>query len=344
MKDVLFRLEHIETGRVLIDDISPNEINIIKYELIADGTKKLRLLGKECRIYRLSNISYRVYSLATDSDRLKSTRLMKNEAEVMLDAASNVEREVQLVKQRAEGQTKRLVHNLKSLSAKIAQEIYYIALQDKLMASPKESLNYLERQVRDSPKEAAQALLAILKYQTAQKTEFSAFNKLNGEIGQLKKETHKIHKVLMNVFYLFFNDFTDKHVQVEVQPSEIQAYFDYDSIHVCVYHLVENAAKYIKPGGNFSVSVSKVGSRIDIVFDMESLRIKEHEVKSIFSEEYSGEMACNRNLQGSGIGLYLAKEMAKLNDGDLTLLNGNPIQQITDFARNKFTLSLPATS
>ena len=105
-------------------------------------------------------------------------------------------------------------------------------------------VQYLERQIKNSPQDVAKALLAILKYQTAQKAEFSAFNKLNGDVGQIKREVHKVHKVLMNVFYLFFNDFTDKSVMVNIGASEVSALFDYDSIHVCAYHLVENAAKY----------------------------------------------------------------------------------------------------
>lgn len=337
----MFYLEHIETGRVLIEDIPADRLAQIQTELLTDGSKKIVLSGKLSRILRHSNGVYRILALTTDPDRVKSNRLIKSESEVMLEAAKNVDREIQIIRERAESQTRRLIHNLKSLTAKTMQEIYYIALQDRLMASPKESLSYLERQITNNPSEAAKALLAILKYQTAQKTEFSAFHKLNGDVGTIKKEPHKVHKVLMNIFYLFFNDFTDKRVLVDVQQSEIQGCFDYDSIHVCVYHLVENAAKYIKTGGNLSVQVTKDHATVDITFEMESLKIKHDEGEKIFSEDYSGELACKYDLKGSGIGLYLAKQMAMLNGGDLIVLNGPSIQTSPDYARNKFILSLP---
>ncbi len=341
MKDVLFRLQHVESGRLTIDRLPPHLIELIDNELPSDGTRKTIVSGNPARILRASNGTYVVLAFSDDSDRIRSNRLLKTEAEVMLAAAKNADYEIEKAREKAELQTKRLIHNLKSLTAKIAQEIYYIVLQDKLMESPKETLSYFERQIADNPRETAKAFLAILKYQTAQKTEFSAFHKLNGDIRTINREAHKIHKVLMNVFYLFFGDFTDKHVKVDIQHSEIQGLFDYDSIHVAIYHIVENAAKYIKHRGDFSVQIVKSANSVDIIFDMESLLIKDEEVGKILTENYSGELARRLELQGSGIGLYLAKQMAIINEGGLVVLNGRPLPGSPEYARNKFTLSVP---
>lgn len=342
MKLAFFRLQDTRTGQASIDNIPAPVFERIVSELPSDGTKKVDISGRPARILRESNQTHTVFAFASDQDRVKSSRLLKGEADVMLAAAANIDHEIDRARARAVNQTKRLIHNLKSLTAKIAQEIYFIALQDKLIASPKDSLSYLEKQISGNPVEAAKAFLAILKYQTAQKTEFSAFQKLNGEIGIFAKESHKVHKVLMNVFYLFFSDFTDKHIKVDVQPSELQGLFDYDSIHVAIYHLVENAAKYIRNSGSFSVQATKVGHMINIVFDMESLVIQSDEVEKIFQENYSGQLARNYELQGSGIGLFLARQMATANGGTLTVLNGPPLPSSRDYARNKFILTIPS--
>jgi signal transduction histidine kinase len=343
MKNLLFRLEDAKNGKLIINDIPADIFMLIQVALKNGGIKKIDVLGKPAKAIKLSNPNYVVYAFTYNSDYIKSNnRLIRGEVDIMLVSAKNTDEEIQRVKDRAESQTKRLIHNLKSLSAKITQEIFYVALQTNLMESPKNSLAYLEKQISNRPKDTAKALLAVLRYTTAQNTEFSAFQKLNGDIGMLQKEHYKIHKILMSVFYLFFQDFTDKRVQVAVEHSDLEGNFDYDSIHACIYHLVENAAKYVKHDGQFSVYISKSLSELNIVFDMESLTIYDDEVEKLFSEGFSGKLAIAEGLHGEGIGLFLAKRMAIMNGGNLVELNGKPQQTDPKYARNTFTLTLQA--
>lgn len=342
MKDVLYRLENNHLGEVIFDDIPLNVFEAIKKELVDNGSKKTTILSRLAKIIRKSDENYTVYAISYNQDYIKSSRLIKTEADVMLISAKNIDEKVEQVKERADSQTKRLIHNLKSLSAKISQEVFYVALQTDLMAPHKEALSYLERQISEKPKDAAKALLTILKYSTAQNTEFVAFQKLNGEVRLLKKEQHKIHKILMSIFYLFFQDFTDMSVHVDVEKSDLEGTFDYDSVHVCIYHLVENAAKYVKLGSRLSVYISKASNELNIEFDMQSLVIYEDELERIFKEGYSGRLATADSLNGSGIGLFLARRMACINGGNLVVINGTPKPSDPKFARNKFTLTLPA--
>jgi signal transduction histidine kinase len=106
--------------------------------------------------------------------------------------------------------------------------------------------------------------------------------------------------------------------------------------------IIENAAKYIKSGGAFDVSITKTVNELNIVFDMESLTVREDEVEQIFAEGFSGRSAKYHKLNGNGIGLFVAKRMAIMNSGSLVLLNGMPQQMTPNYARNKFTLILPA--
>lgn len=341
MSGPFFRVEKLGGNEVVMDTIPPSLLLLVKSELQKSGTKKISYFGRDVRGLCIQGDFYTVYAVADDEDRLKSVRVLRSEAEVMLASAKRVELELSSARERAENQTRRLIHNLKSLTAKTMQEIYFIAMQDKLMASPKEALDYLEREVKRSPREVAKALIEILKHQGAQKAEFSAFNKLSGGFYAIRKEPHKIHKVLMSVFYLFFNDFTDKRVRVSVSPCDLTACFDYDSVHVCIYHLVDNSAKYIKPGCEFLVSASERREFIDIFFEMESLYIEDDEVERVFEEGFSGKKAVQRQLEGGGVGLFLARQMAKLNGGGLTLLKGGSLPRTPDYGRNKFVLSLP---
>ncbi|WP_427185126.1 ATP-binding protein [Bordetella bronchialis] len=235
------------------------------------------------------------------------------------------------------------MHNLKSLTAKTSQEVFLLAQQDRLLGNPREIVPYLAAEIGENLEGTARALLEILKHQAAQKAEYTAFDRLSGKLEQSSSEMHDVHRVLMNVFYLFFGEFIAKKVRVEVGRTRTQARFDYDSIHVCIYYLVENAAKYTRPNSDFAVSVTQgVDGRVDIRFVMESLVIKADELDLIFEEGYSGSNAIDAKLNGAGLGLYLARFMARINSGTLNVLAALPLRG-SQYARNTFVLTLPGS-
>lgn len=342
MKEAQFWLKRNGSPKIILDDITENQISQInKLTLNTSGSVKCEIDGKAARVVKKQSTHYTLYALAFDSDRVKSKKILETEAAILLSIADEFEDSVKQATKRAEDHTRRLIHNLKSLTAKTMQEIFYIARQDTMLQRGKQAIAYMQDEIAKNSADAANAFMAILKYQAAQNAEFSAFQKLTGEVGQIKKETHAIHKVLMNVFYLFFKEFTDKGVIVDVQKTTATASFDYESMHVCIYHLVENASKYVRNGGSFSVSTLDQGGNVNVVFEMESLTICQHEVNKIFDEGYSGEKSRVHNLHGSGVGLYVARQLAKINFCTLSAIPGVPNKMDPDYARNKFILSIP---
>ncbi|MFD2755292.1 ATP-binding protein [Comamonas terrae] len=306
-------------------------------QLPSAGTLTTVVEGKKSRILRKSVDEYSAIAFSVDVDRIKSKKLLESEIDAMLAVAPTVELSIQ----RSEGRTRRLLHNLKSLTAKTSQEVFLLAQQDRLIGNPREVVPYLASEIRDNLEGTARALLEILKHQAAQKAEYTAFDRLSGKLEKSNSEMHDVHRVLMNVFYLFFGEFIAKKVRAEVERTRIQARFDYDSIHVCIYYLVENAAKYTRPDSDFSVSVSQSSDGfVDIRFVMESLAIKPDEQDLIFEEGYSGSNAIDSKLHGAGLGLYLARSMARINYGNLNVLAGLPLRG-SQYARNTFVLTIP---
>lgn len=322
----------------LLSQIPQSTLQSCIETLSASGTATTALGGKKYRILRKSAGDYTAIAISADPDRLKSKKLLESEVDAMLTAGPTVD----LAIQRSEGRTRRLLHNLKSLTAKISQEIFLLAQQDRLLGNPREVVPYLVSEIRDNLEGTARALLEILKHQAAQKAEYTAFDRLSGKLEQGKAEMHDVHRVLMNVFYLFFGEFIAKKVRAEVERTRLQARFDYDSVHVCIYYLVENAAKYTRSNSDLAVSATQDASGlVDIRFVMESLAIKPEEQDLIFEEGVSGSNALDAKLHGAGLGLYLARSMARINGGNLNVLAGSPLRG-SQYARNTFVLTLPS--
>ncbi|MBJ9673208.1 sensor histidine kinase [Burkholderia gladioli] len=328
----------VDRTEPLINQLTQDLTNGCLEALPDSGSAVKNIDEKKYRIIRKSVGKYTAIAVSSDINRIKSKKVIESEIDTFLAAAPTIDSAIE----RAEGRTRRLLHNLKSLTAKTSQEVFYIAQQDVLMVNPREAVPYVAQEIRENSEAAARAFLEILKHQSAQKAEYTAFDRLSGKLEVGAIERHEIHRVLMNVFYLFFGEFIAKKVRVDVGQTYLQGIFDYDSIHVCIYYLVENAAKYARSKGDFSVSVRDDGNGfIDVRFVMESLIILADEKERIFEEGYSGVNAVDEKLSGAGLGLYLARAMAKLNGGQLNVIPGH-VTSGGKYARNVFVLTLPS--
>lgn len=340
MKEIRYCIVKIPSGEVILNQITSSELAQVSSKDLKNGAiESIKIGGNQAKFHKICNGMYEISCISYSADVLKSSKIIRNQALLMLELAPRLENDLKIIKEQATDHAQRLIHNLKSLTAKITQEVYYIALQHELIKNPKQSIEFTEKQVKQNPLEAAQALIKILKYATAQKTEFSAFQKLNGNIEGIKKECHSVHKVLMNILYLFFQDFTDKGVFVSLEKSDAHAFFDYESVHVCIFHIIENATKYIKQHTPLDIYIKQENNETSITFDMTSLTIQPGEEEKIFLEGFSGHAAIQSMRNGSGIGLYISRKMSELNDGSLRLINNKPTQPI-EYSRNKFILTL----
>lgn len=88
-----------------------------------------------------------------------------------------------------------------------------------------------------------------------------------------------------------------------------------------VTNLVDNAVNY---GGSAVVSVAESGCQILITVRDEGPGIPAAEIERVFEPFYRVEASRNRDTGGSGLGLSIARELARNAGGDVTLRNANP--------------------
>ena len=104
-----------------------------------------------------------------------------------------------------------------------------------------------------------------------------------------------------------------------VEESDATAEFDYESVQVALYHLIENAAKYTAENSTLDVSFpSREGARC-ILLDMVSLAMDDDEFGRIFDDGYSGEAAKRLKRNGEGVGLGIIEPILTLNDAALVV-------------------------
>lgn len=262
-----------------------------------------------------------VFGVTEDKDYLKSTKKFNDALKALSETLLTFENLVSDLRQQQNTNTSRLLHNLVTLNAHNIQEIYSLIPQDVLTkTAASKQVQMVEKIVKTDSKDTAISLLRIAKNNASMKTEFSVFNKLFDSNPRLEKKHHNIHKVLMNILYLFFPDFTDKNVIINVEcPENTIAFFDYESIHVALYHLIENAVKYVKSNTDVGIFITSSGDIVSVVLRMYSLEIAEHEVEAIFEDGYSGEASKQTGKCGSGIGMGRVKDILNINQAKISV-------------------------
>jgi len=329
-------------GKTIFCNLSPGEVS----ELISASYISNKTADGKYRHGKISTQGGQVLAISSNIEHIKSSKKFKKTIEVIANSIDFLNEIIQKSNESTNKNTNRLLHNLTSLNAHNIQEIYSLIPQDEVSKKMGGEIAYVESIINENPKETAKLLLKIAKNNAAMKAEFSVFKKLFDSNPTLQKREHNVHKVLMNVFYLFFPDFTDKEVEVIVGSDKTKyiGLFDYESFHVALYHLIENAAKYIKPKTRFKVEIKNVNTRCEISFDMISLEIKPNEKEYIFEEGVSGDLAKQTGKAGDGIGMNRAKKILELNSGEISLLSFPDTIQIhmgIRYQRNIFTIMIP---
>ncbi|MFZ1878933.1 MAG: GAF domain-containing protein [Gaiellaceae bacterium] len=98
-------------------------------------------------------------------------------------------------------------------------------------------------------------------------------------------------------------------------PDLPQVAGDPDKVGRVLINLVDNAVKYSPDGGTVTVTVSAVGAQVRFSVHDEGLGIPVSEQRRIFDKFYRLDPNMNRGVGGTGLGLYICRELVRRMDG-----------------------------
>jgi len=124
-----------------------------------------------------------------------------------------------------------------------------------------------------------------------------------------------------------------------IHPDLPHVMGDGGAIARCLENLVSNAIKYGATGGWLRVSASSVAGRhrpeVAISVEDHGCGIASSELRRIFEPFYRGTLALDSQIHGTGLGLSLARRLARAMKGE--------IQVESELGKgSRFTLTLPA--
>ncbi|WP_431631455.1 ATP-binding protein [Alkalinema pantanalense] len=123
-------------------------------------------------------------------------------------------------------------------------------------------------------------------------------------------------------------------IKTTIAPS-LTVWGDRDLLTQVLQNLFSNAMKYNLPNGWIDIQAQARGSHINVTVRNASRDLPDHDRQRIFDRFHRGDPARTRKIEGTGLGLSLAREIARAHGGDLQLEKAIPGQ-------TAFVLILPS--
>jgi signal transduction histidine kinase len=152
---------------------------------------------------------------------------------------------------------------------------------------------------------------------------------------QLKKQRLDAVALLTRVVENARRDLPESHsVELNLPRKAVDVEVDADRVTTILGNLIDNAVKYSPKGGKVRCSVKSERGRALIAISDEGLGIDAEQQKSLFTRFGRLTTPDNSGIPGTGLGLYLSRQLARLHGGEIHV----------DSHRGKgstFTLELP---
>ena len=114
-------------------------------------------------------------------------------------------------------------------------------------------------------------------------------------------------------------DYQDTGSRIEIEGSIAQPYPGRPlALRRCLTNLVDNAIRY---GGRATIKVEDAADRLTIRVLDDGPGIPEQELEQAFEPFFRGEASRSRETGGTGLGLGIARNIARAHGGDLVLRN-----------------------
>jgi signal transduction histidine kinase len=304
--------------------------------------------GNKYRHGKVSNKNGSVYLLAAERNIVERPRLFREKLNVYLDFIHIFKDIVYSIEQRVSAKmgthNRRLLHNLTTLNGHNIQELFNVIPEQELRVTKDGRKKFIADKIKEQIQIVPEMIMNIMKNNAAIKMEFSVAEKLYGTKQKIKKQRHNVRKALMNILHLFFQDFTDKEIYVEVEDCDVEVMLNYESFLVAIYQLFDNATKYALNNSNIKVSFFYDSNDFCLAINMTSLKIESDELDKLTIEGFCGRQAKKIKKNGKGIGMYVVKKVLSLNNARLEILPQHT-ESITikgvEYGSNRFIIKFP---
>ena len=140
------------------------------------------------------------------------------------------------------------------------------------------------------------------------------------EAGELKPNLTKfsVLEPIVDTLVTFEQRLEAKQIEIRGLDTErVDLYADNDLIHQVMYNLIENAIKFVDPGGYIEFAFSSVGYMTVISIKNSGEGLSEEELPLVFDRFYKTDKSRGLDATGVGLGLNIVRSIIRLHGGKI---------------------------
>ena len=160
--------------------------------------------------------------------------------------------------------------------------------------------------------------------------------KLHSQKENLIYKDVAIKPVLEMICSIVKNQYKDKKFITEINACASNILADKDKFQQVMTNLIENAAKYGDENSTITIKTNNCGEYVSIKVINDGIEIKECDYDKIFTKFSRIDNPLTRKVQGSGLGLYITKNLVEKMGGKISVISNN--------CKNCFEVLMPASN
>ncbi len=139
----------------------------------------------------------------------------------------------------------------------------------------------------------------------------SEINKENVDINKLIQELYDKHRILI----------LSKNLEYRVKSNSENIVISTDEklLNLALSNIISNAIKYTEPNGVIEVKVTETDKVVEISIADNGIGIPEDDLPKIFQEFYRSSISRAKNIEGTGLGMALVKEIITRLGGEISI-------------------------
>lgn len=186
-------------------------------------------------------------------------------------------------------------------------------------------LGYLEMMRLEQKEGASDATLEKVEAKAKQVSElisqFFTLAKLEAGDMKLEAERLEIGELCRENVLGFYDVLSQKDYEVDISIPDEKIFVrgDRNAVERILYNLLSNAIRYGGDGKYLGIDLRKEGEMVRIDVIDKGQGISGEAAEHVFDRLYTGEDSRNREIKGNGLGLTIARNLARQMGGDITL-------------------------